>query len=86
MEMAGGQLRAAEATAMEALRSARGVAFWRAELLCLGFLRIPVVLPVAIRRMARGPRPGSAAQIVPACACAPHRRPVVEGQPDAVHG
>jgi tetratricopeptide (TPR) repeat protein len=49
-------------------------------------LRIPVVLPIAIRRMARRPRPGSTAQIVPTCPCALHRRPVVEGQPDAVYG
>lgn len=121
---ADGQLGDAEATALEALRSAREVAFWRGELLCLGYLlvlavkrrrpdkmllvavnilrtavfgelrrnkltrlllRIPVVLPIAIRRMSRRPRPGSVAQTVLACPCVLHNRPVTEVQLDAVH-
>jgi tetratricopeptide (TPR) repeat protein len=98
LKAANGDLRDAERIAIDALRSAQRAAFWRGELLCLGYLlvlgirrrridkvvltalrilrtavfgelrrnkllrlltRIPVILPIAVRRMSRRPRPAN---------------------------
>ncbi|WFE60873.1 hypothetical protein [Micromonospora sp. WMMD712] len=111
LRAADGDMREAELLAVEALRMARRVAFWRGELLCLGYLlvlgirrrrpdkilavgfrilgtaffgelrrngllklltRIPVVVPIAVRRMSR--RPTAEGEPAVRCDCPLHGR------------
>ncbi|MEV6637969.1 hypothetical protein AB0M54_45335 [Actinoplanes sp. NPDC051470] len=114
LKAAEGDLRQAEGIASGALDAARRTAFWRGELLCLGYLlvlgvrrrrpdkilvavlriartavfgelrrngllklltRVPVIVPIAVRRMSRRPR--GAGEAATRCPCALHDRPVI---------